>query len=120
MGAWYNGVQLTATGYLAGIPIAQMNYTVVSTAQRQFTLPSNWPLVQTFYVTASGGTPGAFASIPSGQASHQSMPRFRREACVRPPSLATSSNEQRWVYERFMTLNVLAFTHEMHASRLVG
>lgn len=74
MGAWYNGMQLRATGHLAGIPIAEINVTVSSTAQRKYAMPSNWPLVQTLYLTMSGGTPGDYEYIPPGQASHVIMP----------------------------------------------
>lgn len=69
MAGWYNGVKLTMTGHVGGIPIAQVTVTVSSSTHTKIVLPSDWPLVQTMYITTSGGTPGPYASIPSGQAS---------------------------------------------------
>jgi len=67
MAAWYDGLQLTVTGYVAGIPIAEANFTLTSTRQTQIYMPSNWPLVQSMYVRTSGGTPGPYPSIPATQ-----------------------------------------------------
>lgn len=64
MAGWSNGVRLTVTGYLAGIPIAQVNFTISSAKQAKIPLPSGWPLVQTMVLTTSGGTPGPYDSIP--------------------------------------------------------
>lgn len=67
MAAWYNSLQLTATGYLAGVPVAQINITLPSAHQVKVIVPPEWPPIQTLYITAAGGTPGPFTAIPSGQ-----------------------------------------------------
>lgn len=64
MAGWYEGLQLTATGVLAGVPIAQINITLTSAHQTQIYLPPDWPAIQTLYLTVSGGTPGPYPSIP--------------------------------------------------------
>ena len=67
MAAWYNGLQLTVTGAVAGIPVAQINITLTSATQTQIFLPPTWPPIQTIYVSTLGGVPGPYASIPSNQ-----------------------------------------------------
>ena len=73
MAGWSNGVQLRVTGHFAGIPVAEVNITVSSTTQRQFFLPSNWPLIQTLYIQTSGGTPGPYPSIPDYEVRHEAL-----------------------------------------------
>ena len=70
MAGWYNGLQLTVTGFLAGVPIAEVNITLSSITQQKIFLPPNWPVIQTLHIETSGGTPGPYASIPDYEASH--------------------------------------------------
>lgn len=73
-GAWSTGMQLTATGYRAGVQVAQHKVTLSSAYHSKIVLPSSWPPIQTLYITAAGGGPGPYAGIPSGQASPRSPP----------------------------------------------
>lgn len=82
MAAWYNSLQLTATGYLAGVPVGQINVTLSSARQVKIVVPPEWPPIQTLYVSAAGGTPGPY-TIPSGQASPRPQaPKFKNRARV--------------------------------------